>query len=103
MSFSHKHSPPVAGSRFVVPKMVRAALAASQQAYAGSWPESARQGEIINLNFSSTFGKAREATSICPGVLQGGKVYKLRNSVTGGSKKHGEGIATEGLRKPQNP
>lgn len=49
-------------------------------------------------------GKQKEGVSAWPGALQDqGKAYKLRNSAPGESKKHGAGISTEGLRKPQNP
>lgn len=36
----------------------------------------------------------------CEGSKEG---TQLKNSATGGSKKHGAGISIEGLRKPQNP
>lgn len=49
-------------------------------------------------------GKPKDGVSTWPGALQDqGKAYKLRNYAPGESEKHGAGISTEGLRKPQDP
>lgn len=58
----------------------------------------AREGETINVSFSSTFEKKREAVSTWPGALQDTKkAYKFKNSDTIGSKKHGAGVPIESL------
>lgn len=52
-----------------------------------------------NLSFNTAFGKAKGRLV----SMADQKSYKLKNSATRGSRKHGAGVSTEGPRKPQNP
>lgn len=54
-----------------------------------------------NLSISATFGKIKGRLPAL-GLVPYGKAYKLKNSATRGSKKHGASISTGGMRKSQS-
>lgn len=76
----------------------------SQEAHAESQPASGGRGEEHRLELQRHPGESRrEAIGTWPGVMQSPeKAHKRKNSAIRGAR-HGAGVSTGGLRKPQNP